>query len=336
LALIKNMDDPNANIMAPNPIVTSFKGNNRAPLDVSFIEDKAVVTGLPAKPGTEKIKLREGDIILKINGKNIEDVVKEKSVYTAAANPSGLLRNIAIDLLRTNDSIIDLTYQREGIVDSAVVKCYQRDALFKLKNEQGKDSSFKYYPQGILYINANNFKSSTIEKIMPVIFKAKGLIIDLRNSPSEFFVNSLGDYLLPTPKPFAVYSKNNFYTPGLFTFADKKMIGSENHVYYRGRVVILVNEFTQSSAEYHAMAFRMAPKSMIIGSTTAGSIGPLVEVRLPGGIHTMVAGVGIYYPDGKEAQRLGIIPDALVVPTIKGVSAHRDEQLERALEILSK
>ena len=36
----------------------------------------------------------------------------------------------------------------------------------------------------------------------------------------------------------------------------------------------------------------------------------------------------MYYPDGTETQRVGIVPDIEVKPTIKGITEGRDELLE--------
>ncbi len=50
----------------------------------------------------------------------------------------------------------------------------------------------------------------------------------------------------------------------------------------------------------------------------------------------MISGIGIYYPDGKETQRIGIIPDLEISPTIAGVRAGKDELLDKAIEIISR
>jgi hypothetical protein len=56
---------------------------------------------------------------------------------------------------------------------------------------------------------------------------------------------------------------------------------------------------------------------------------------MPGGFSTMISGLGVFYPDGKPTQQIGIIPDKTVVPTIEGIRAGRDEVLEEAVrEIL--
>ena len=45
----------------------------------------------------------------------------------------------------------------------------------------------------------------------------------------------------------------------------------------------------------------------------------------------MVSGIGVFYPDKRPTQRVGIIPDKEVKPTIAGVKAGRDEILEAAV-----
>ncbi|MBK8829184.1 MAG: hypothetical protein IPO26_21640 [Saprospiraceae bacterium] len=48
----------------------------------------------------------------------------------------------------------------------------------------------------------------------------------------------------------------------------------------------------------------------------------------------MISGIGIYYPDGRETQRVGIVPDIEVKPTILGLMSGQDEVLNKAIEII--
>ena len=111
-------------------------------------------------------------------------------------------------------------------------------------------------------------------------------------------------------------------------------VGKDNLNYYKGTVAILVNESTQSNAEYTAMALQVAPHAKIIGSQTAGADGDVSEIYLPGNIKTLISGVGVYYPDGKTTQRIGIIPDIKVCQTIKGIKKGQDEVLDRAIKYI--
>ncbi|EPR66291.1 Peptidase, S41 family [Cyclobacterium qasimii M12-11B] len=105
---------------------------------------------------------------------------------------------------------------------------------------------------------------------------------------------------------------------------------------YKGKLVVLTNEFSQSQAEYTAMAFRAGDNTTVIGSTTAGADGNVSPLFLPGGLKTMISGIGVYYPNREETQRIGIVPDIEVKPSIEGIKAGRDELLERAIEIISE
>ena len=98
-----------------------------------------------------------------------------------------------------------------------------------------------------------------------------------------------------------------------------------------GKVVILVDEVSQSQAEYTAMAFRASPHAIVVGSTTAGADGNVSEFAFPGGLHTMISGIGVFYPDKKPTQQIGIVPDKVVYPTIEGIRDGRDEVLEEGI-----
>jgi hypothetical protein len=45
----------------------------------------------------------------------------------------------------------------------------------------------------------------------------------------------------------------------------------------------------------------------------------------------MISGIGVFYPDKRPTQRLGIIADVEVKPTVLGIRNGRDEVLEEAL-----
>ena len=104
--------------------------------------------------------------------------------------------------------------------------------------------------------------------------------------------------------------------------------------YFQGKLVVIVNEETVSQAEYTAMAFRAGDNTVIIGSQTQGADGNVSFIPLPGGLKAGMSGIGVYYPDGRETQRIGIVPDIEVKPTTQGIREGRDELLEKAIEII--
>lgn len=103
---------------------------------------------------------------------------------------------------------------------------------------------------------------------------------------------------------------------------------------YKGKVVVLVDENTLSEGEGQAMMFRAGQNTVILGSQTSGADGRVSDIFLPGGIKTWISGYGVYYPDGSQTQRIGIVPDIEVKPTVKGLAEGRDELLEKAIEVI--
>jgi len=126
----------------------------------------------------------------------------------------------------------------------------------------------------------------------------------------------------------------DYKNPGFFEFNSALANGGKGGKYYDGKVVILVNNKTQSNAEYTVMSFHGGTNVTVIGSTTAGADGNVSHFVLPGNIHTSFSGIGIYYPNGAETQRVGVKIDVPIVPTIAGIKAGKDELLEKAIELI--
>jgi C-terminal processing protease CtpA/Prc len=156
------------------------------------------------------------------------------------------------------------------------------------------------------------------------------LVIDIRNYPGDFPIFALGGHLVAASTPFAKFTIGSPSNPGSFAFGPTVSL-TPAQPRFTGQVVVLVDEVTQSSAEYHAMAFRAAPNAIVVGSTTAGADGNVSPIPLPGGIESMMSGIGVFYPNGTPTQRVGIVPDFEVRPTVEGIRAGRDEVLEAGI-----
>jgi hypothetical protein len=332
LSLIERVHDSHANIWGQDSILNVYKGVKTIPVDLKFIENKAVIVRSYDSLWFEKSGLKIGDIIETINNVSVDNIVKERLPLTPASNLPTKLRNLAGDLLKTNEDILNIGFVRNGIKSNIQTSSIPNEKLYSLFRK--KDTCFKLLSSDIAYFNPGYISRGTIHKLIPKIMKSRGLVIDFRSYPSDFIVFSMGWYLFPKQTKFVKFSEGSIITPGLFYMAKDLKVGRDTKDYYKGKIIILVDETTQSSAEYHVMAFRAAPKAKVLGSTTAGADGNVSSFFLPGGIYTMISGIGIYYPDGKETQRVGIMPDIEMRPTIKGVAEGRDELLEKAIELL--
>jgi C-terminal processing protease CtpA/Prc len=194
--------------------------------------------------------------------------------------------------------------------------------------------AFRLLSKDVAYIKISGLKSADAAKYIDTAAGTKGLVIDIRDYPSDFPIFQLGGLLVEKNTPFARFTRGDLANPGAFVWDGAPTALRPLNPHYAGKVIVLVDEVSQSSAEYHAMAFRAAG-GIVIGSTTAGADGNVSNIPLPGGLRTMISGIGVFYPDKSPTQRLGIVPDREVKPTIAGIRDGRDEVLEAALrEIL--
>jgi len=49
------------------------------------------------------------------------------------------------------------------------------------------------------------------------------------------------------------------------------------------------------------------------------------------GLNSLISGIGVFYPDRRPTQRIGILPNIEVLPTFAGIQAGRDELIEEAI-----
>ncbi len=335
LELIGRVHDTHAKIRGENQILNSYFGLNYSPVELTFVENMPVVTAYYDEELGKETGLEIGDIISKVNHRPIEEIIAATLKYSPASNYATQLRDISLRLLRTNDTIVNVEFVRDGKKANKTINAYPQSRFNIYKKYQVIDTCFKLINKDIAYINNGSLKRAFLPTIWKAMKDTKGLIIDIRNYPTDFLVYDLSGYLLPKSYPFVKFAKCSIENPGLFTYTTTVNVGKENSDYYKGKVVILINEISQSSAEFHAMAYEVNPNATVIGSTTAGADGNVSKISLPGDISTTISGIGVYYPNGKETQRVGIIPDIELRPSIKGIKSGRDELLDKAIEIIT-
>ena len=337
LAIIARIHDTHANIYGSDKILATYKGTFHAPVQVRFVEGQAVVTDYFHATLGPATGLQKGDVVLAVDGIKVTDLIKTRQRITPASNEPTQLRNVARDLLRGPSDKVTLLVRRAGRdfpITIGRVPAAQLNLALNNGTPDPKAPFWKLLPDNIGYLSLGTIKQAELPAAMAELKNTKGLIIDIRNYPAEFVVFSLTKYLSARPVPFVRFSEPQPTYPGVFLHTPVLSVPGTREAPYAGKVVILVNELSQSQSEYTTMALRAVPGAKVVGSTTAGADGNVSTIILPGNITTLITGLGIYYPDGRETQRVGIVPDVVTQPTIAGIAAGRDEVLERAVQLI--
>jgi C-terminal processing protease CtpA/Prc len=190
--------------------------------------------------------------------------------------------------------------------------------------------AFRLLSKDVAYLKLSSVKAAEAAHYVEGAAGTKGLIIDIRNNPSEFMVFALKSLLVENNTALARTTAGDLSNPGAFHWGKPiSLIPRKPH--YSGKIVILVDESSTSQAEYTSMAFRASQGAIVVGSRTAGADGDVSPFPLPGGLQSMIRGKGVFYPDRMPAQRIGIVPDVEAKPTVEGIRAGRDEVLEEAV-----
>jgi C-terminal processing protease CtpA/Prc len=298
--------------------------------DIRFIDNEAVVAGFADKSAKESSGLRSGDILLELDGKPAEHPVGAWMPLYADSNQPARLRDMAMYWTRGKCGLTPVKVRR---ADKEIVLNSNRSAsavIFPTHDLPG--DTFRLLSPEVAYLKLGTAKAADMASFVELAKDTKGMIIDLRDYPEDFSgIYVLGSLLATGHTEFAIFTHADLSNPGAYHFGNTAALEA-GPLHYKGKVVILVDEVTQSRAEFAAMALRSVPNAVVVGSTTAGADGDLSAIILPGGLSAAISGNGVYYPDKRPTQRIGIVPDIEAKPTITGIEAGRDEVLEVGIQ----
>ncbi len=333
LALIARVTDTHANLFSAPPQLRPPAGNCQLPVVTRFVEAQAVVTGYSNVTTGPATGLQVGDVIESLDGTPVPNLVTRWAPYFPASNQPTRLRDIARVMTRGACATVRLAVRRPT---GALEITAQRQPLTDVDRQAGNThdlpgDTFRVLSDQVAYLKLSSVKVVDAASYVERSKGTRGLIIDIRNYPSDFVVFALGSLLVEQPTPFARFTTGDLDNPGTFRWGAPPVSLTPQQPHYAGKIVILVDETSLSQAEYTAMAFRAAPQAIVVGSTTAGADGNVSEISLPGGLRTAISGIGVFYPDKRPTQRIGIVPDVEVRPTIAGIRDGRDEVLEEAV-----
>jgi len=336
LKLIAEVKDTHANLAGESNEISKELGTYFPPVHLRFINDQLVIDDIYESEKINQLPVKVGDVITKINGKKVSAIVEEKIPYSPASNQATRLRNISYLILRNTESSSNIQIKNENGLKEVELPLFKYDDLnfYLLFRQSSETKSYKILEDNIGYIDLGIIKQKEISDIKKELIDTKGIVVDIRNYPNDFVVYSLGRFLVPKRNSFVKFTTMNLNNPGEFNFDRSKKLGSNKKSAYQGKVVLLVDERTQSQAEFTAMGFQAAPNTTVIGSTTAGADGNYSRIILPGGLATGISGIGVFYPDGSPTQRIGIVPDIDIKPSVEGIRNGKDELLEKAIEVI--
>lgn len=328
--LIAKTDDSHA-YLSSKEIQHNLYGSRKVPVEYSYAEGKLVITKINTTRSKSKNPLHTGDVIYDIEGKTIPQMINRLGRYVPASNSWGKVSKIKDKLLFSNKDSISVKIERDGQNLEITARTFLAKDIIHENKTTPKKWKFIDNENKIGYVNMGIIEKEDLGEMSGDLKSTKSIIFDLRNYPRQTII-PLSYLVLPGPSVYYQFTFPDTSYPGKF-YNRKNVTGRKNPEYYKGNVIVLVDENTQSQAETTTMMFKQHPKAKVIGSNTSGANGDVIMFKIAG-LNTRFTGLGAYYPDGRETQRIGIIPDILVKPSVDGIKKGKDEILETALEYI--
>jgi len=313
-------------------VYARWRGLELVPYKLKSIEDRTVIVDV----ANNNLGIEIGDVLLAVDGVGIEDLRSKIRPYMAASNPEVLESNINGFMYWGQVGSFEIEVEKsngERNIVSDLIRSYDQFRGFHFdlpvapswkKVDAGDCGEFGYVDMELL-------NTTEISSMVDDLWDLPAIIFDLRNYPQGTLWDLMPE-LFGGPVHIADFTYPSINYAGQFGESAVVLGWPQDNMAYDGRVIILFDEETLSQAEYTVMGLEQHPNSIKIGSTTAAADGNVSTIRLPGEITLFFTGLGVYYPNGTQTQRVGIIPDMEVKPTIEGIRAGEDELMSAALD----
>ncbi|HEY5087267.1 MAG TPA: S41 family peptidase [Gemmatimonadaceae bacterium] len=298
-------------------------------LNLRLIEGRLLAVDLDPSGSAYRAGLRNGFAITAVGGETVD-------ALRAAAKRDASRRSLdeGIDAVRAVSR--KLVGKSGTTIAVTVLNEQERPHTFELVRELPSLASSLHFtsktlPGNVGYIKFDIFIGNLLDQFRAALSRmrdTKGLIIDLRGNPG-----GVGDIApaianLLSSGPGSLGTSQFRYSTRKFEFA-----GTGNDA-YKGRLIILVDELSGSTSEVFSGGLQEMHRATVVGLTTARAVLPSIVTLLPTGGAFQHVISDFRTPKGRALEGQGVVPDAIVSRTRKGVLVGRDEQLERALELL--
>ncbi|WP_081460338.1 S41 family peptidase [Porphyromonas asaccharolytica] len=161
---------------------------------------------------------------------------------------------------------------------------------------------------------------------------AQYIILDLRCYPYPSSFWELSKCFIPRIKNFSYIVYPDSQRPGEFKYvAGPQHLGSEH--YYKGNVILLVDNQTESFSEYLCMMLQKAPQAITVGTPSSGANGNVHLYEFPGGVATFLTGLGVLDSNYFPMNGRGVKIDVPVLLDANTIPANVDPYLSKAIEL---
>jgi C-terminal processing protease CtpA/Prc len=331
----------NHTYVAGSAELRKFFGEAPAPVALRWIEGAPVVVWLRDEKAARAAGVRVGDIVLKVDGETAAERIKRYGKYIPVSRPGAQPFAVVPRMLNGAEGSACKLTLRGADGKEKEVELPRRAAFYKaLPPPPAKREVFEILPGNLGYVDLTRLERDQIDAMLERLKGTKAIIFDMRGYPRGVFYALAPRLNVKNARYAAMFQRpvvsGRAAGSGERSFSFLQRIEPTDKWKYQGKTVMLIDERAQSQAEHTGLFLEAACGPTFIGSHTAGANGDITSAALPGGLTVGFGGHDVRHADGRQLQRVGLVPHVEVKPTIKGVREGKDEVLERAIKVLEK
>jgi len=358
------LKDGHTNVSMPRELWDTSM--DRPQITISDVQRRPIITNVAA-PLADQVPI--GSEITEVEGRPVNAFLEENILPYISSSTEHILWNEGIARLLEGVPGSDVTVTiRTPLGINRTVKLVRNsktshDPWVKEQSQQ-KLSEFKWLENGIAYVALNSFNDKKIvgefEAMLPELYKAKGVVIDLRKNGGGSTGNGTAilDHFTNAPLSGSAWRTREHrasYKAWGRQSARNGDTTSLNYKYFVGDVwyksyhdtlypsqrrkitvptVVLIGYPTASAAEDFLVYADKVPHFTKVGQPTYGSTGQPLFFELPGGGSARICTKRDTYPDGRDFVGAGVQPDVKIENTVVDLIENRDRVLEKGIEVL--
>nr|MBA3601672.1 hypothetical protein [Acidobacteriota bacterium] len=197
-------------------------------------------------------------------------------------------------------------------------------------------------PTDVGYIRFDEFDFKVLKKFKKSLTElkdTKGLIIDLRFNRGgyHYAMSEMAALFFSEKVSFGKTITRTGKIPkilGISLVPKETFVGDEDSRRYAAPVVILMSNYSASSAEHFAAGMQESGRASIVGGQSCGCmLGIMGKTKIKGG-ELYVSQFDFVTALGKRIEQIGVLPDVTVVPTVADAQAGFTKAINDAENLL--
>ena len=272
-------------------------------------EDEILISEIYEESPAEQAGLKEGDVLLQADGHAVSGQDLETVVSWISGEPG---TDVELRILRDGEEL-DVTVTRD-VIETKTVE-------YEMKKE------------GIGYIRVEEFDKVTYDQFKAALDDLEGqgmnsLIIDLRGNPGGQLTTVTDMLKLFLPEGVIVSTKDKY--------GNTDEITCDGDHEFKKPLAVLVDGRSASASEIFSAAIQDYGVGTIVGTQTYGKGVVQQTIDLGDGTCMKITISEYYTPSGRSINGTGVTPDVEVEYEYDENDPEKDDQLEKAIEVVNQ